>query len=227
MLLKGGERYFLRMNGSSRGSILNARYKTLHQSKAGRLKWVRKQAKSTSQQNKCPQRCILLSLCLNSLTGRSGTQRQPSLSHYYSNSKSCTKMRNLPGDNLALVRGLWCTIMSCKWGNFIEFYRLSGIYFPQYCSCRWCICGSLFSDGGWNLPVWLLSLLLFSWITGQVRDKLWAKCQFPFHLHCMLFFLQKWWLSCYVRYTNTPKQKTKHLFLSLFSLTAFSWLNAA
>lgn len=46
-------------------------------------------------------------------------------------SKSCTKMRNLPGDNLALIRGLWCTIMSCKWGNFIEFYRLSGIYFPD------------------------------------------------------------------------------------------------
>lgn len=40
-------------------------------------------------------------------------------------------MRDLPGDNLALIRGLWCTIMSCKRGNFIEFYRLSGIYFPN------------------------------------------------------------------------------------------------
>lgn len=86
-----------------------------------------------------------------------------------------------------LLLGLWCTIMPCKWGNFIEFYRLSGIYFPQYYSCRLCVCGGFFADGGWNLSLWLLSLLLFSRITGQVRDTLWPKCQFQFHLHCLVF----------------------------------------
>lgn len=81
----------------------------------------------------------------------------------------------------------------------------TGIYFPQYCSCGWCVGGSLFSDGRWNLPVWLLSLLLFSWITGQVRDKLWAQCQFPFHLHCMFFSAKVMIKLLRTRHTNIAK----------------------
>lgn len=114
-------------------------------------------------------------------------------------------------------------MMSCKWSNFIEFYRLSGIYFPQYYSCRLCVCGGFFSHGGWKLPLWLLSLLLSSRITGQVRDKLWPKCQFQFHVHCIFFFKLMIKLV-HIWFTNTPKQKAKHFFLYLFSLTAFSWL---
>lgn len=115
---------------------------------------------------------------------------------------------------------LWCTIMSCKWGSFIEFYRLSGIYFPQYSSCRLCVCGAFFSDGGWNLPLWLFSLLLFSRITGQVRDKLWPKCQLQFHLHCIFLLFLNWWLNWYMYDLQTYQSRK----LSIFSCSSFPWL---
>lgn len=113
-----------------------------------------------------------------------------------------------------LIRGLWCTIMSCKWGTFMEFYRLSGIYFHQYYSSRLCVCGRFFSDGGRNFPLWLLSLLLFSWITGQAWDKLWPKCQFQFHLHCIFL---NWLLRCYIYDLQTYQSRK----LSIFSCTSF------
>lgn len=61
----------------------------------------------------------------------------------------------------------------------------------------------------------------FQWNYRPRRDKLWPKCQFQFHLQCIFL---NWWLSWYIWFTNIPKQKAKHFFLYLFSLTAFSLL---
>lgn len=78
-------RYFLRMNGSSRGSIPNTPYKNLHLVKSSMQQKGEKRCPKIHLplQNKCPRWCNLSYLCLNSLTRKNGKQSWPSLSHHY------------------------------------------------------------------------------------------------------------------------------------------------
>lgn len=138
-------------------------------------------------------------------------------------------MRDMPGENPSLIKGVQCTGVSSKWGNFRVFYRLSGIslstHFSTCQSCCWCFSEidvffllTIFALH--SLNDWLAPSHSLNWVTDQERHKLWAKYQFQFHLHCIFFpklmiphIHTK--LNSQAFFSNRP---------SCFSLTAFCWL---
>lgn len=79
-------------------------------------------------------------------------------------------MRDMPGENPSLIKGVQCTVGSSKWGNFRVFYGLSGIslstdFSTCYCCC-WCfseIAGFLLVYSLWRYCCGPLCLAFLIW----------------------------------------------------------------
>lgn len=95
----------------------------------------------------------------------------------------------------ALLRGLGaplCPVNEAISQSFTGYQEYISSIFQLPLMCLWQL-----TFWGWGGYLLVRLLSLFMWTTGQVRDKLWPKCQFQFHLHCMFLF-QNWWLSRYI-----------------------------